>query len=716
MSKIYCEAVEEVKCVIELILFHNDDNGYSVMSCKTDMGKYITLTGNIASPTPGITIKAEGVWKVHNKYGKQFVAEKCEEIAPDTVYGIFKYLSSGLIKGIGEGFAKKIVDKFGTETIDVIENHPERLKEVPRLGQKKIDALVESWKEQRHVMDIMIFLKSYDISTLFAVKIYKLYGNDAIELIKENPYRLITDMDGVGFKKADAIAIKMGVKLDSSERIAAGTKYTFNQLAEEGNTFQYKNFLIFDLFNLLQISEEKITEEIDNMIENNDLICEDDKIFLPIYYYAEKNVADKLLSIINSFKPMNKISDNEITQIEQHIGIEYNDEQKDAIRTALYHNVMVLTGGPGTGKTTVTKGIITAFRLNHKSILCAAPTGKAADRMSEATDTEAMTIHRLLGYVPEKGFRYNEDNQLEGDILILDESSMINILLLNSLLKAVPMDMKIIFIGDVDQLPCIGPGNILLDMIKSEIIPVVRLDKIFRQAAKSKIITTAHDINHGIIPQITNMKDTDLFFMTRQNEEQILSDIVDLVKNRLPKAYNIQPKDIQVLTPMKKGILGTMYLNTVLQQELNPVGEEIKYGPVTFRVNDKVMQIKNNYDKEVFNGDSGYIESIDKENRTVFVVFKKQSIYYDFSELDELMLSYAVTVHKSQGSEYPAIIMPITMGHYIMLKRNLLYTGITRAKNMCVLIGQKPAFCTGIQTIDVTKRNTYLKEFLINNN
>ena len=686
------------------------------MSCKTDMGKYITLTANIPSPTPGITIKCEGVWKFHNKYGKQFVADKCEEIAPDTVYGVFKYLSSGLIKGIGETFARKIVDHFGTETIDIIENHSERLKEIPRLGQKKIDALVESWKEHKQIMDIMIFLKSYDISTLFAVKIYKLYGNDAIEIIQENPYRLIIDMDGVGFKKADAIALKVGIEPDSPKRISAGIVYTLNQLAEEGNTFQFRKFFNNDLFNLLQIKTDKLDEQIDNMIENKELILEDDKIFLPIYYHSEKYCADKLLSIINSFKPMNEISDNEISQIEQYIGIQYDEQQKNAIRTALYNNVMVLTGGPGTGKTTVTKGIITAFRLNNKEILCAAPTGKAADRMSDATDCEALTIHRLLGYTPERGYRYKEDNQLEGDILIIDESSMINVLLLCSLLKAVPNDMKLIFIGDVDQLPCIGAGNVLFDMIRSEIIPVVKLDKIFRQAASSKIITTAHDINHGIIPQITNTKNSDLFFMSRQDEVEILNDIIDLVKNRLPKAYNIKPTEIQVLTPMKKGLLGTMNLNNVLQEQLNPVGEEIKYGPTTFRVHDKVMQIKNNYDKEVFNGDSGYIDSIDKENRNVFVVFRKQSVYYDFSELDELMLSYAVTVHKSQGSEYPAVIMPITMGHYIMLKRNLLYTGITRAKKMCVLMGQKPAFYSGIQTVDTTKRNTYLKEFLTKNN
>lgn len=704
--------MEEVKCVIENILFHNDENGYTVASVKTDMGKYITLTANMPSPTVGITIKAEGVWKMHNKYGKQFVAEKCEEIAPDTAYGIFKYLSSGLIKGIGEKFARKIVDHFGTETINVIETEPERLKEIPRLGVKKIQLLVESWEEHKEVMDIMLFLKSFDISTLFAVKIYKLYGKDSIELIKENPYRLITDMDGVGFKKADEIALKMGIKLDSSQRISAGVVYMLNMLADEGNTFQFKDFFLNDLFNLLQVDKDKLVVEIDNMVANNDLICCDDKIFLPIYYYAEKNVGDKLLQLLNSFKPMNKITDNEIKQIEEHLNIEYDEQQKNAIKTALFNNVMVLTGGPGTGKTTVTKGIITAFRLRNKRILCAAPTGKAADRMSEATDMEASTIHRLLGYVPERGYRYNEDNQLEGDILILDESSMINILLLNSLLKAVPIDMKVIFIGDVDQLPCIGPGNVLLDMIKSEIIPVVKLDKIFRQAASSKIITTAHDINKGILPRINNTKDSDLFFITRENEEQMLSEIVDLVKNRLPKAYGIKPTDIQVLTPMKKGVLGTMNLNAVLQEQLNPKGEEVKYGPTTFRVNDKVMQIKNDYDKEVFNGDSGFIESIDKENRTVFVVFKKQSIYYDFSELDELMLSYAVTVHKSQGSEYSAVVMPITMGHYIMLKRNLLYTGITRAKNMCVLMGQKNALYMGINTIDVTKRNTYLKEFL----
>ena len=373
---------------------------------------------------------------------------------------------------------------------------------------------------------------------------------------------------------------------------------------------------------------------------------------------------------------------------------------------------MVLTGGPGTGKTTVTKGIITALGLLNKEILCAAPTGKAADRMSEATEMEASTIHRLLGFNPVRGYLFNEDNPLFGDVLIVDEVSMVNVLLMNTLLKAVPKDMKLILIGDVDQLPCIGAGNVLLDLIKSEKIPVIKLDKIFRQAESSKIITTAHAINHGEFPDITNKKDSDLFFISRNDDEVIANEIVDLVKNRLPNKYGIKPTEIQVLTPMKKGVLGTINLNELLQKEINPYGEEIKYGTVTFRVNDKVMQIKNNYDKEIFNGDTGYIQSINKEDKNLIVVFKKQVVIYEFSELDEIMLAYAVTVHKSQGSEYPIVIMPITMSHYIMLKRNLIYTGITRAKKLCIMLGQKQALYLGVNTIDTTKRNTYLNNFL----
>lgn len=704
------------KCIVNSIVYHNDDNGYTVMDVKPDFQREnVTVISYISTPIMGMTLQVNGNWKKHNTYGHQFVADNCDEVMPDTVYGIKKYLSSGLIKGIGETWAERIVDKFGIDTPDIIENHPERLKEIPRFGDKKITVLVESWKEQKHVMDIMIFLKSFDISTLFAVKIYKLYGDNAIELLKENPYRLITDLDGVGFKKADAIALKMGIPFNSPQRISAGIVFRMNELAEQGDTYELYSFLVNEIFNLLQVETTLIEQEIHEMVNNNELITIEDHIFLPQYYYAEKKIADKLNVILNSFKPMNKITDAEIKQIEAHLDIEYNEEQKEAIRTALYNNVMVLTGGPGTGKTTVTKGIITALMLQNKQILCAAPTGKAADRMSEATEMEASTIHRLLGYNPVKGYQFNDEHPLYGDVLIVDEMSMVNVILMKNLLSAVPIDMKLILIGDVDQLPCIGAGNVLSDIITSNKIPVVKLEKIFRQAASSKIITTAHAINHGEFPDLTNKKDSDLFFITKSDEEYMVEDIIDLIKNRLPKAYNVKPTDIQLLTPMKKGVLGTNNLNEILQKELNPNGEEVKYGTITFRVNDKVMQIKNNYDKEIFNGDSGFIQSINKEEKTVMVVFKKQVVIYDFSELDEIMLAYAVTVHKSQGSEYPIVIMPITMSHYVMLKRNLIYTGITRAKNLCVLLGQKQALYLGVNTIDTTKRNTFLNNFLVEN-
>lgn len=701
------------KCIIDYITYHNDDNGYTIMGVKPDFQKdRITLVAYITTPIIGMTLHVEGQWKKHNIYGNQFVADVCDEIMPDTLYGIQKYLASGLIKGIGEKYATLIVNKFGIETPDIIENHPERLKEIPRFGEKRINTLVESWKEQKHVMDIMVFLKSFDISTLFAVKIYKLYGDNAIDVLKENPYRLITDLDGVGFKKADAIALKMGIPFNSPQRISAGIVFTLNECGEQGDTYELKSFLTNEIVNLLQIEASFIETEIDNMVNDEQLVCLDDKIFLPQYYYAEKNIAYKLTNVLKAFKPMDTITDAEIKQIETHLNIEYNEEQKNAIKTALYNNVMVLTGGPGTGKTTVTKGIITALRLQNKEILCAAPTGKAADRMSEATEMEASTIHRLLGYNPTKGYQYNEERPLYGDVLIVDEISMVNVLLMNSLLKAVPKDMKLILIGDADQLPCIGAGNILSDIISSEMIPVVKLQEIYRQAATSKIITTAHAINHGEFPDLKNSKDSDLFWINIEDEEIIVNNIIDLVKNRLPKTYGYKPTEIQVLTPMKKGSLGTINLNELLQKELNPNGEEIKFGTTTFRVNDKVMQIKNNYDKEIFNGDSGFIQSINKEEKTLIVVFKKQVVIYDFSDLDELMLAYAVTVHKSQGSEYPIVVMPITMGHYVMLKRNLIYTGITRAKNLCVLLGQKQSLYLGVNTIDTTKRNTYLNNFL----
>ena len=708
--------MEHFNCTVESIIYYNEENGYTVMLATPDtIKKPITLIANTTNPLPGVTLYVEGDWKTHSMYGKQFVSTLCNEIMPDCVYGIRKYLGSGLTKGIGPGFADKIVDKFGADTPDIIENHPERLKEIPRLGQKKIDELVESWNEQKHMFDIMVFLKSFDISTLYAVKIFKLYGNDAIEILTHNPYRLITDIDGIGFLKADAIALKMGYDMTSEKRREAGVNYTLNQFAEDGNTYAYQTFLSPEVGNLLSIAPSFIDETIEIMVANEDLIEEDNKIFLPYYYRAEKYIADKFYELLNSYKEKEEIDDTQIHDIEQVLNIEYNEQQRQAIKTALTSNIMVLTGGPGTGKTTVTKGIITALRLLNKVILLAAPTGKAADRMSDATGGEAKTIHRLLGYNPTQGYLHNEDFPLFGDVLILDESSMINVSLMYTLLKAVPLDMKLILIGDVDQLPCIGAGNILSDLIKSGMIPIVKLEKIFRQAAQSKIITTAHAINHGEIPEIKNTKDSDLFFLTNNDEDSIVETITELVKNRLPAKYKIIPTDIQVLTPMKKGALGTKNLNDVLQKELNPNGaNEIKYGDTIYRENDKVMQVKNNYDKGVFNGDSGFIKKIDKEHKMVTILFRKQIAEYEFAELDEIMLAYAVTVHKSQGSEYPIVVMPITKAHYMMMKRNLVYTGITRAKSLCVMVGQKPTLYMAINTLDTTKRNTYLKEFLNN--
>lgn len=710
--------MEHFNCVIENVTYYNQENGYTIMSVRPD-GEIssITLIANTTNPLPGVTLYVEGEWKKHQIYGKQFVSTLCNEIMPDTVYGIRKYLGSGLIKGVGQVTADKIVNKFGEETPDIIENHPERLKEIPRLSQKTIDLLVESWNEQKHMFDIMVFLKSFDISTLYAVKIYKLYGNEAISILKENPYRLITDIDGIGFIKADTIALRMGYDMTSAKRQEAGIVYTLSQYAEEGNTYCTKTFLSPEVANLLSLQPSLIDGTIDDMIEKEELVNEDNKIFLPFYYKAEKSIAEKLYELIISYKEKEVINDLQINDIENVLGIEYNEEQREAIKTALYNNVMVLTGGPGTGKTTVTKGIITAFRLMNKQILLAAPTGKAADRMSDATGGEAKTIHRLLGYNPTRGYLYNEDFPLCGDVLILDETSMINVQLMYTLLKAVPIEMKLVLIGDVDQLPCIGAGNILSDLIKSGKVPVVKLEKIFRQAASSKIITTAHAINHGEIPVLKNEKDSDLFFMTDSDDESIADTISDLVLNRLPHKYNIKPTEIQVLTPMKKGVLGTKNLNDTLQEVINKNGgNEIKYGDTIFRENDKVMQIKNNYEKGVFNGDSGFIQKINKELKIVTVIFRKQVVDYDFGELDELMLAYAVTVHKSQGSEYPIVVMPLTKAHYMMMKRNLIYTGITRAKSLCVLIGQKQTLYMGINNIDTTKRNTYLKEFLNNEN
>ncbi len=705
----------KLRCVVEHITYQNQENGWSVMKVKVKgYDNLVTLTGSLLDVPLGSVLLVDGDWRVDPRYGQQFVAQSWTEVMPATIYGIEKYLGSGLIKGIGPVYAKAIVSRFGLETINVIENDIERLLEVPRLGRKRMEKIRESWEKQKDIKEVMVFLQGYGVSTAFAAKIYRKYEKESIAKVKENPYQLADDIWGIGFKTADGIASKMGYEKNDPRRCRSGILYTLNELAEEGHVYAEPEQLVDAAVKLLEAEESPVRQALASMIEANDVVLDNEVIYLPPFYYAENGSAKRLQSLLSDTSLFNAgiAAEPEAEYGAKTDGIIYDGVQQAAIQKALDSKVMVLTGGPGTGKTTTTQGIIAAFKARHMSILLAAPTGRAAKRMTEATGMEAKTIHRLLEYNPMDGYKRNDENPLEGDALIVDECSMIDILLFYNLMKAIPSKMRLILVGDIDQLPSVGAGNVLRDIIDSQQIPVVRLTRIFRQAQSSRIVMNAHAINAGQFPNIKNGFDTDFFFISQEDADEIVKLIIGLVRDRLPKTYGYPSKEVQVLTPMQRGTVGAGNLNIELQNALNPTGLSLARGGYTFRQGDKVMQIRNNYDKNVFNGDIGYITAVDTTERTLSITFDNRVVEYDITELDEIVLAYAVTIHKSQGSEFPVVVMPVTMKHFVMLQRNLIYTGITRAKKICVLVGTTKALAYAIGNNTVSKRNTKLKERL----
>ena len=702
-----------LRCVVERITYQNPENGYSVLKVKVKgYNDLVTLVGNLLEVPVGSVLLCRGEWKVDKRYGSQFVAATWEETMPATVYGIEKYLGSGLVKGIGPRFARAIVQRFGTETIDIIETEIERLYEVPNIGRKRVAKIRESWEKQKDIKNVMLFLQGYGVSTAYAAKIYREYGKESIDKVRENPYRLADDIWGIGFKTADGIAAKMGYEKEDPRRCRSGILYTLGQLSDEGHVYAGEEQLVKTAGQLLEAGETAIRDTLAGMLQAEDLILDKDAIYLPPFYHAECGTSRRLRDLAESTGRSLFDGLFDPSSLTAETGIEYDEVQLAAIRQAVTSKVMVLTGGPGTGKTTTTQGIIAALKKAGLRVLLAAPTGRAAKRMSEATGMEAKTIHRLLEYNPQDGYKRNDENPLEGDALIVDECSMIDILLMNNLLKAVPVGMRLVFVGDIDQLPSVGAGNVLRDIIDSQRIPVVRLVRIFRQAQKSRIVMNAHTINQGRFPDTSNGRDTDFFFMREDDPERAAETIVRLVKERLPRAYRESPDRIQVLTPMQRGVVGAANLNLLLQQALNPSGPSLGRGGYTYRQGDRVMQLRNNYDKDVFNGDLGYIREVDTEERTLKVDFDGKWVEYDVTELDELTLAYATTIHKAQGSEYPIVVMPVLMTHFVMLQRNLIYTGITRAKKICVLIGAMKALAYAVRNVSVLKRNTRLKERL----
>ncbi len=717
----------KLRCVVERITYQNPENGYSVLKVHAKgYDDLVTVVGNLLDAAVGSVLLAEGNWKVDSRYGQQFMAEKWEETLPATVYGMEKYLGSGLIRGVGPGYARRIVQKFGEDTFRIIEEDIQALTAIPGIGSKRIRTIAESWERQKEVKNIMLFLQQHDVSTAFAARIYKQYGNDSIRKMRENPFQMADDIWGIGFRTADRIAVKLGFGKEAYVRLRSGIMYTLSELADEGHVYAETEQLIEKASALLEAEDCSIVMTMDQMLKNRDLIQEGEAVYLPPFYYAELGVANKLTRLAGQpagdrlwtrLEKARRETGNaklsvDIGRIEQSVKMKYDEIQADAIRRAAMAKVMVLTGGPGTGKTTTTQGIIAAYRAYGLRILLAAPTGRAAKRMTEATGLEAKTIHRLLECKPPEGYGKNEENPLEGDVLIVDECSMIDIVLMNSLLKAIPESMRLILVGDTDQLPSVGAGNVLRDVIDSGRFPVIRLTRIFRQAQESRIIMSAHRINEGKMPDLSNGRDTDFFFLEEEEAEAAAARIVDLVKNKLPRYYKTDPSMIQVLTPMQRGAAGAANLNLILQEALNPAGEGLRRSGYIFRPGDKVMQIKNNYDKEVFNGDIGTIESVDMQERRLRVNFDGRRTEYDATELDELVHAYATTIHKAQGSEYPIVVMPVLMNHFVMLQRNLIYTGITRAKKILVMVGTRKALSYAIRNVTVTRRHTLLKERL----
>ncbi len=706
---------EDLQGYIESITYTNEENGYTIARVKAHgLDEPVTIVGNLVSPVPGEMISMKGEWSQHPKYGRQFKVLSYRTSVPAAVRGIEKYLGSGLIKGIGPEMAHRIVERFGESTLEVIENDTQKLTQVEGIGRKRVEMIREAWDEQREIRGVMIFLQSHGVSPGYAAKIFKQYGNHAVNIVTENPYRLATDIFGIGFITADRIAEKMGFARDSGARAEAGILHVLSQCTEEGHVYYPYNRLIQRCQEILQIDREIIAHALEELNRNERLILEETAVYLPPYYVSETGIASFLIELQNHRKRIREIdSEMAVQWVQQRLDITLAEKQVEAIKYTLKEKLMVITGGPGTGKTTIMKAILAIISRIGIRIMLAAPTGRAAKRMSEATGYEAKTIHRLLEYnLRAGGFRKNQLDPLKCDLLILDEASMIDTVLMYHLLKAVPLPASLIFVGDVNQLPSVGAGNVLKDIIASGRVPVVELNEIFRQARESQIIVNAHRIHVGLAPESSG-QESDFYFIMQEDPEKVLSIILELVGERIPRRFHLDPvDDIQVLTPMHRGVVGVENLNRELQNTLNPGQDGIIRGSKKFRLHDKVMQIRNNYDKDVFNGDIGRITRIERESMEVRVSFDGREVCYGSAELDEIVLAYAVSVHKAQGSEYPAVVIPVMTQHYILLQRNLLYTAVTRGEKLVVLVGTKKALNIAVKNDKTQKRYTLLKERL----
>ena len=715
--------IETLNGTIERITFHNEENGFCVLKIAsrgyTDL---ITVTGSLSHVVPGEYIQCKGYWVNDKNYGLQFKAQELNLTAPDSIQGIEKYLGSGLIKGIGPGFAKRLVNTFGEKVLDIIESNPKRLFEVPGIGEKRFACINQAWDAHKKVREIMLFLHQHGIGTSRATRIYKTYGNNAIEIIQKNPYRLAADIYGIGFTTADLLAERLGIPKDSLYRICAGIYHILQEQANRGHCAMQKDVLILSAQKLLQVHTEIIEfclmDEINNKRLIEEIIDQQAFLFLYKYYLQEQTVAQLINKLQITPSTMEIDAPSALNWLKNKIQITLSKSQINAIKCALTNKISIITGGPGVGKTTVINCILQIVAKKTKHIILCAPTGRAAKRMSECCAREAKTLHRLLEFDPKtRDFHRNKHCPLDADLIIVDETSMLDISMMYSLLQAVPEHCNLILVGDIDQLPSVGPGSVLKDFIGANVIPTARLTEIFRQAAQSKIIINAHKINKGYMPILTfdKQEQTDFYFIEAETPEEIQQKLLKAVSIKIPLKFHFNPiQDIQVLTPMTRGLLGVNSLNAELQKLLNTSSTKhiSKFGQ-HYSVGDKVIQTINNYNKEVFNGDIGFIKNIDLEESELIVEFDGRLIPYDITELDEISLAYAITIHKSQGSEYPVIVIPITMQHYIMLECNLLYTGITRGKDLVVLIGQKKAIATAVYNRRSSKRITNLRNRLI---
>ncbi len=726
--------LQTLEGTLERITFQNEETGYTVARLVPKGQSYeVTVIGPLLGIQVGESVRITGLWITHPKYGRQFEARTYAVQLPATVEGLRKYLGSGLIKGVGPVNAKRIVDYFGLKTLEVIESQVERVMEVPGIGTKRAACIARAWEEQKQIKEIMLFLQSHGVSTGLAVKIYKQYGDAAIEVVKADPYRLAKDIYGVGFKTADKIAQQMGIAFDAPERIRAGLQYALGQASDDGHCFATRPQLLGSASELLGVPQEACTAQIDALVQTQELIAElpldaapagpqEEALYLPPFYYAEQGVAGKLRQVRASSQDRLAVFrdldwEKAFEWLDGRASFQLAAQQRDAIRMALTEKVSILTGGPGTGKSTITGSIIQLLHAKGRSVLLAAPTGRAAKRLSEATGREAKTLHRLLEFKPLEGARFlrDQDNPLDADLIIVDESSMIDVLLANHLLKAIEVGSHLLFVGDGDQLPSVGPGAVLEDLIESGVLPVTRLDTIFRQAEDSFIIVNAHRINRGEMPLFSEQA-RDFFLFNQPDADQAAELIIDIVARRIPEKFGYAAdRDIQVLSPMHRGAVGVAALNERLQARLNPAAPgkpEYVHGSRSFRVGDRVMQIQNDYDKQVFNGDMGTLVRLDLEDQLAVVEFDGVAVGYEFVQLDELVHAYAVSIHKSQGSEFPAVVIPLLTQHYLMLQRNLLYTAVTRARGLVVLVGSKQAIALAVRNNKVVQRNTRLAQRL----